>query len=223
MPSEREARAARDYFDEWAGDYQRAFEGRGGETSPLQRIVNRLFRAKTFRLRAQHLAHVLDSLELAGKTVVDVGCGSGELALEAASRGARVTGLDISQEMIAVATRQAREAGLTDATAFRVFDCVHGELPQADVVLCIAVFEYYQDCQPLVRELCRCAREVLVVCDARFIWWRAALRKLLARLKGFSVFYHAPGKVKALAQASGMTCVAETPIHSFRTFVFRRL
>ena len=46
---------------------------------------------------------------LPGRTIVDIGCGAGELALAlAGSRpGARVLGLDISPELVAIATRRA--------------------------------------------------------------------------------------------------------------------
>ena len=37
--------------------------------------------------------------DVEGKQIVDVGCGDGALAVELASRGARVTGIDVSEAM----------------------------------------------------------------------------------------------------------------------------
>ncbi len=52
-----------------------------------------------------------------GDRVLDVGCGTGDLCLLAARRvgpGGRVTGVDISEEMLAVGRRKVAEAGLAD-------------------------------------------------------------------------------------------------------------
>ena len=47
-----------------------------------------------------------------GMKVLDVACGSGNLALVAAAKGADVTGLDIAENLIATAKKRAEEAGL---------------------------------------------------------------------------------------------------------------
>jgi SAM-dependent methyltransferase len=56
-----------------------------------------------------------------GDAVLDVATGSGNAALRAAARGARVTGLDLTPELLAVAGRRADEAGFdiafTEGTA----------------------------------------------------------------------------------------------------------
>jgi ubiquinone/menaquinone biosynthesis C-methylase UbiE len=47
-----------------------------------------------------------------GDRVLDVGCGTGGLTLRAARRGARVKAIDVNAEMLAIAARQTRDAGL---------------------------------------------------------------------------------------------------------------
>ena len=44
--------------------------------------------------------------------VLDIGCGTGALALRAARRGARVKGIDVSAGMLEIAAQRAREAGV---------------------------------------------------------------------------------------------------------------
>jgi ubiquinone/menaquinone biosynthesis C-methylase UbiE len=46
--------------------------------------------------------------------VLDLGCGTGALALRAAHRGARVKGIDINAQMLGIAGQRVREAGLTE-------------------------------------------------------------------------------------------------------------
>lgn len=45
------------------------------------------------------------------KTVADIGCGTGKLTVELKKRGYDVIGADISEEMLAVAEKNARDAG----------------------------------------------------------------------------------------------------------------
>ena len=55
-----------------------------------------------------------------GESVLDVACGTGNLAIPAARAGARVTGIDIAPNLIAEARHEARTAGR--AIAFEVGD-----------------------------------------------------------------------------------------------------
>ena len=222
MSMEKQSKQAHNYFNDWAEDYELAFEEGGREKSPFHRLINLLFRRKTFHLRTQHLSEILSTIDVNGKEVLDIGCGTGQLALQIALNGGLVTGLDISEEMINICNAKAHIAGVEDRVQFHVCDCIQEELPQADIVLCIAVIEYYKNSGPFLRKLCRSARSTLILCDSRYIWWRAWLRKILAITKGFSVFYHEPAKVKAIVQESGMECVEETELHSFMTFLFQR-
>jgi len=54
--------------------------------------------------------------------VLDVGCGPGRHALALAARGIDVTGVDISQEFVALATAAARQQGVDDRCRFLVGD-----------------------------------------------------------------------------------------------------
>lgn len=54
-----------------------------------------------------------------GQRVLDLGCGTGALALRAARRGANVKAIDVNAQMLEIADRRAREAGLADAIRFR--------------------------------------------------------------------------------------------------------
>jgi len=53
-----------------------------------------------------------------GDAVLDIGCGTGALALRAARRGARVKAVDINPRMLDVARAKAEEAGLASAVTF---------------------------------------------------------------------------------------------------------
>lgn len=50
--------------------------------------------------------------------VLDIGCGTGALSIRAARKGAFVKGIDINPQMLEVAMRNAREAGITNRVEF---------------------------------------------------------------------------------------------------------
>ena len=49
--------------------------------------------------------------DVSGRRVLDVGCGNGDLAIGLWKRGAIVTGIDVSREMIKAAKARARRQG----------------------------------------------------------------------------------------------------------------
>ncbi|HJR71725.1 MAG TPA: bifunctional 2-polyprenyl-6-hydroxyphenol methylase/3-demethylubiquinol 3-O-methyltransferase UbiG, partial [Gammaproteobacteria bacterium] len=59
------------------------------------------------------LNYIAQRSELKGADVLDVGCGGGLLAEGLASRGARVTGIDMAPENVAAAAHHAAAGALT--------------------------------------------------------------------------------------------------------------
>jgi SAM-dependent methyltransferase len=53
--------------------------------------------------------------DLHGKTVLDIGCGTGDLSIILARRGARVIGIDVSSASIAIARRRASVNNVSDS------------------------------------------------------------------------------------------------------------
>ncbi len=106
------------------------------------------------------IADFLDPL--AQRTVLDVGTGTGRAAIALARRGASVTGVDASAEMLGVARRRAQEAGVEVAFA-------HGDahglgVPDRsfDAVVCLRVLMHTPDWRRSLAELCRVARAAVV-------------------------------------------------------------
>jgi ubiquinone/menaquinone biosynthesis methyltransferase len=72
-------------------------------------------------------------LEL-GDRVIDLACGTGDIALQAAARGAHVVGLDITQRMVEIArakAKRARHEGLWPIPTFLVGDMTALPFPDA--------------------------------------------------------------------------------------------
>ena len=75
---------------------------------------------------------VIEGLSLKGKTILDIGCGSGGIALHLLERhgAAHATGFDIERPVIEAATKRAAARGLSDRASF--VQAPPGPLPFAD-------------------------------------------------------------------------------------------
>jgi SAM-dependent methyltransferase len=97
----------------------------------------------------------------AGARVLDVGCGVGRWSRLLASRGASVTGIDLSPTMIAEAERRTRAGGLADRCRFLVQDCATLDVAGSfDLILCVTVLQHMLDVGALRSALQRIARHL---------------------------------------------------------------
>jgi len=77
------------------------------------------------RMRATILSWLPD--DFAGRTLLDAGCGTGSLSVEAAQRGAKVTAIDIAGNLVALAEERA-PAEVRASIDFRVGDMLSPSL-----------------------------------------------------------------------------------------------
>ena len=104
-------------------------------------------------LETRHLEPLLG--DVAGRRVIDAGCGTGRWLAWAHARGARIAGADFSPEMLRVASQKSRIAGnLVLADGRRLpFPAAF-----ADIVLCTLAIGHMQPVAAAMAELARLAR-----------------------------------------------------------------
>ena len=145
---------------------------------------------------------------LEGQTVLDVGTGTGRAAIALARRGAVVTGVDASAEMLAVARRRAGEANVhvtfTHGDAHRL----HVPDQAFDAVVCLRVLMHTPDWRQSLGELCRAARHRVVIdypalasAAALQSLWRRATHAVGANVEAYRVF--SDREIRAAFEAHG--------------------
>ena len=98
------------------------------------------------------------SLGLAGKRILDVGCGGGLLSEGMAVRGAQVTGIDLSEKPLSVARLHLLESGQKVDYRKISVEALAEEMPgEFDVVTCLEMLEHVPNPSSVVSA---CARLV---------------------------------------------------------------
>ncbi|HEX6703589.1 MAG TPA: bifunctional 2-polyprenyl-6-hydroxyphenol methylase/3-demethylubiquinol 3-O-methyltransferase UbiG [Albitalea sp.] len=99
------------------------------------------------------LGWIEQQVRLAGKAVVDIGCGGGILSDAMARRGAQVLGIDLATKALKVAQLHALEAGTSNVEYREVAaEALAAEKPaQFDVVTCMEMLEHVPEPASVVR------------------------------------------------------------------------
>ncbi|APC08339.1 class I SAM-dependent methyltransferase [Neomoorella thermoacetica] len=147
-------------FDRKAGDYDDWY------TRPLGALVDRVEKEPIYAYLDPH----------AGEHILDVGCGTGNFSLELARRGVKVTGIDISDPMLAKARKKAADAGL--AIEFLHADAMN--LPFGDntfdKIVSVTALEFAPDLKAVLEESYRVlkpgGRMVIGLIGGNSLWSR---------------------------------------------------
>lgn len=107
--------------------------------APVSRIRETV-RAGRDRMRETILSWLPD--DMTGLTLLDAGCGTGALAVEAARRGARVTAVDVSPSLISIAVSRT-PAELRERIAFLSGDMLSNGLGEFDHIVAMDSLIHY--------------------------------------------------------------------------------
>lgn len=102
--------------------------------------------------------------DMTGRSLLDAGCGTGALAVEAARRGAAVTAIDLSPTLIALAQERAPQRFERGRVEFRVGDMFDAGLGSFDHVVAMDSLIHYAtaDVVPVIASLAaRCGASLL--------------------------------------------------------------
>jgi 2-polyprenyl-6-hydroxyphenyl methylase/3-demethylubiquinone-9 3-methyltransferase len=110
-------------------------------------------------LNPVRLQYVERAGPLAGRRVLDVGCGGGLLAEAMARKGARVTGIDMADDLVQVATLHALEGGVEVEYEYASAEQhVEQHAGEYEIVTCMEMLEHVPDPVAVIEALARLLR-----------------------------------------------------------------
>lgn len=105
------------------------------------------------------LSFIQTYVNLNGKNVIDVGCGGGILSESMAAQGAKVTGIDLSENVLAVAKQHAKTQNLIlDYQQLDVTTLAQQKAGEYDVVTCMELLEHVPDPAQIIAACAKLAK-----------------------------------------------------------------
>ena len=190
--------AAARFFDSFAEGFDTIYQGR---RNFVMQLLDRRFRSDMF-IRFALTFEALDDLK--GKTVLDIGCGSGPYIVEAFNRGAhRVTGVDPAPNMLALVRNRLKTGTLAERCSL-----LEGYFPGIDVqahdyAIVMGVMDYVADARAFLTALKPVVRVLAAVSFPSKHWFRTPFRAFRYRLRRCPVYFYDETEIRNLCSAAG--------------------
>jgi ubiquinone/menaquinone biosynthesis C-methylase UbiE len=175
----------------------------GNNKSSLSRTMDRVFRKDIY----QRFDWVMEKCgDVKGRTLCDIGCGSGRFVVDFAKRGAEhVTGVDVAPAMLEIAGKLVAEAGVADRCDFVHADVLDWKTDQKfDVTIAIGFWDYIEDPPERLQIIRSLTKQTFLSAWPRYWTWRMPVRKVrLQYIRGCPVYFFRKPQVIRLIEDAG--------------------
>jgi ubiquinone/menaquinone biosynthesis C-methylase UbiE len=183
-----------------------------GEKSSVGRMLDRWLRKDIY----QRFDWVMEkSGKVAGKTICDIGCGSGRFVTEFAKRGAlHVTGVDVAPEMLKLARNLVTQDGVLDRCDFVLSDVLTWKTDQKfDIAIAIGFWDYIMEPPERLRLIRKLTKGTFLSAWPRFWTPRMPIRKVrLQYIQGCPVYFFRRPQVYKMIEDAGFSVVSCTTV-----------
>lgn len=191
------------YFDRASFSFDTFYDHK---RSVFMQWVDRKFRSDVF----ERYFKTFEALEpLIGKTVLDIGCGSGPYIVEAAKRGSiRVVGIDMAESMLDLARKRVASAGISDKCEF-ILGTFPKDSPQEifHYSITMGVMDYIAEPLSFLTKLAGVVQNKSVLSFPCYHWYRTPIRKFRYWLKQCPVYFYKIQNIEAMAKSAGFSQV----------------
>jgi magnesium-protoporphyrin O-methyltransferase len=190
------------------------------------------YKSKGLTTSTEVLLGFLTERGLVGKTLLDIGCGTGFFALEALKRGvSSCVGVDLSSAAIHEANEFAKESGLQDRARFEVGDAASTQHALSDIVVVDKVLCCYPDADSLLKTASASSNDLLGFVVPRdeglmkpVVRVGTGLMNLVERLRktGFRLYLHPLRSLDKLLVDNGFQQSSKAKSRFWLVFLYKR-
>jgi ubiquinone/menaquinone biosynthesis C-methylase UbiE len=189
------------FWNDIASDFDAIYTG--NNKSGFSRTLDRIFRKDIY----QRFDWVMEKAgDVHGKTICDIGCGSGRFVTEFAKRGAeRVTGVDVAPDMLKLARQLVAHDGTAEKCDFVDGDVLNWKTDKKfDLTIAIGFWDYIMEPPERLRTIRSITKQQFLSAWPRFWTWRMPVRKVrLQYIKGCPVYFFRKAQVYKMLQDAG--------------------
>lgn len=181
------------YWDNIAQEFDTFYRK---EKDALRRVVDKVLRknmAERFALTLRECRNV------DGKKILDVGCGSGRVAIQLARRGANATGIDFSENMLQMANVMAEKLEVKNNCQFIHDDFLnHVFIEKFDISIALGFFDYTKDPAQYLRKMSLLTREKCLFSFPSKFAFQVPLRMIWLKARNCPVYFYTKKQIKRL-------------------------
>lgn len=154
----------------------------------------------------QRVKLVLEECE-PGKTILDIGCGSGRISLALAEKGANVTGIDYSSQMIRLANKYLvnyiKETNTNLNVTYICNDFMenYNGREKFDTTLAIGVFDYIKDTIPFHAKMKSLSKEQMIISYPAKYTFQMPIRKIWLWTRKCPVYFYTKQKIMSIYES----------------------
>jgi len=192
------------YWNDIASNFDAIYSG---EKSAFGRAMDKWLRKDIY----QRYDWVMEkSGNVRGKSVCDLGCGSGRFVAGLAKKGAaKVTGVDIAPDMIKLASQLVEKEGVGDVCNLIVSDLLNWKADQQyDLSIAIGFWDYIQHPPQRLRIIRQATRGTFLSAWPRLWTWRMPTRKVRLAVDGCPVYFFRKGQIRKMLKEAGFEMVS---------------
>jgi len=201
------ASEAATFFNVFAEAFDTLYDGK---RNIVMRWIDRHFRSDMFA----RFALTFETLgDIAGRTILDIGCGSGPYVVEALKRGARhVTAVDPASNMLMLTRERISRAGGMDRCRLVAGLFPSVTLQPHDYAIVMGVMDYVADAEAFLAALRPLVVQAAAVSFPSKHWLRTPLRRVRYRLRRCPVYFYDEREIRRLASNAGFQHIDLTKI-----------
>ena len=204
---ENTEKKVKEYFEVGAKDFDDIYNWMSGtQDKSFKMVINKLFRkgmVERFKLALNECSP--------NSTILDVGCGSGRISIALAEKGANITGIDYSSQMIELAYDYLKKYENENNTKLNIkfvysdFVENYNNAEKFDISLALGVLDYLKDPLPLLLKMKNLTKEKLIISYPAKFTFQMPLRKIWLWTKKCPVYFYTKKRIKSIYKSINLS------------------